>query len=95
MRSRRACSTSDPRGAAQRAANPADRLRVSAEVAEPGARDHEVMLSTGTPLLTTGVLLFVSFLLVLSGHAKKRLVFKSAICPICHHERKRCTCRCL
>ncbi len=42
--------------------------------------------------MTTGVVLFVSFLLIMSGHAKKRLELRSAICPICRRERKRCIC---
>ena len=56
------------------------------------AGDHMVMLATTTPLMTTGVVLFVSFLLIVSGHAKKRLELKSPICPICHRERKYCIC---
>ena len=42
--------------------------------------------------MTTGVVLFVSFLIVMSGHAKKRLELRSPICPICHRERKHCIC---
>ena len=43
--------------------------------------------------MTTGVILFVSFLMILSGHTKKRLELRSPICPICHCEKKRCICR--
>ncbi|MGN6796682.1 MAG: hypothetical protein ACTHKS_00880 [Gaiellaceae bacterium] len=51
------------------------------------------MLSAGTSLLTTGLMLFVSFLMILSGYTKKRLELRSPVCPVCRRERKRCVCR--
>jgi len=51
------------------------------------------VISTGTPLLTSGIVLFVSFLLVLSGQTKKRLVLKTSTCPVCRRAKKHGTCR--
>jgi hypothetical protein len=38
-------------------------------------------------------ILVVGALMVLCGLAKRRLVFRSATCPVCHHPRPACTCR--
>lgn len=51
-----------------------------------------VMLAGGTPLLMTGLMLFVSFLMILSGYTKKRLELRAPICPVCHRPRKQCVC---
>jgi hypothetical protein len=50
------------------------------------------MLFAATPPLTTGILLFVSFLLVMSGRTKKKLEPRSPTCRVCHRDRKHCTC---
>lgn len=37
--------------------------------------------------------LLASYLMVVAGAAKKRLVWKTEICPVCRCERRSCTCR--
>jgi hypothetical protein len=37
--------------------------------------------------------LLVSYLLAATGSAKKRLTWKVEICPVCHRDRRNCTCR--
>ena len=34
-----------------------------------------------------------SYLMVATGTARKRLRWKSELCPVCHRERRSCTCR--
>jgi hypothetical protein len=50
-------------------------------------------MTTASPLMTTAALILASFLMILIGSAKKRVIMKTSICPVCHRERKRCTCR--
>jgi hypothetical protein len=38
-------------------------------------------------------LLLVAFLMVTAGVGKRRLFWRTAKCPTCHHPRGSCTCR--
>ena len=51
------------------------------------------MFTSASLRLTLPVLLLASLLMILSARATKRLVMKTSICPVCHRERKQCTCR--
>jgi hypothetical protein len=42
--------------------------------------------------MTMALLFFASLLMILSGRMTKRLVKREPVCPVCHRERKRCTC---
>jgi len=48
---------------------------------------------TSSPVTQLAALALASLLMVLAGNARKRLVVKWSRCPVCHHERRRCTCR--
>jgi len=50
------------------------------------------MFATAIPPMTTVALLLASLLMVLIGCAKKRLVLKTSICPVCRRDRRRCAC---
>ena len=45
------------------------------------------------PASVTIVTVIASALMVLSGMGKKRLRWRSAECPVCHHRQGSCTCR--
>jgi len=38
-------------------------------------------------------ILFASFLMIVAGCTKKRLIVKAPRCAVCRRERKSCTCR--
>lgn len=67
---------------------------MSSDALRPAADDDVAVLSTtSSPMTQLAALVFASLLMVLVGNAKKRLVVKSARCPVCHRDRRRCTCR--
>lgn len=37
--------------------------------------------------------LLASYLMAATGVAKKRLAWKTDVCPVCHCDRRSCTCR--
>jgi hypothetical protein len=71
---------------------PAGRLRGNADVVVPWSSDDRGMVPTASPLLPVALVLFASILMILGGRLTKRLVMRAPVCPVCRHERKRCTC---
>jgi hypothetical protein len=57
------------------------------------SRNDRCMLLNAHNTYAPFAMLLASFLMVVAGMAKKRLAQKVGICPVCHHERKACTCR--
>ena len=72
---------------------PATNLRVSPDARRAGERDDDSMLFTAssTPVAS----LIAGLLMVYAGLGKKRLGWRRAECPVCHHPLKSCTCRSL
>lgn len=50
------------------------------------------MNTTFAAALTPFAFMLASYLMTAAGTAKKHLVWKGQICPVCHRERRSCTC---
>jgi hypothetical protein len=68
------------------------RFQPEARRATAGQADAMILLPTDPASVTT-VTVIASALMVLSGMGKKRLRWRSAECPVCHHRQGSCTCR--
>jgi hypothetical protein len=55
--------------------------------------DDRCMLFIAHNTFAPFAMLLASSLMVVAGKAKKRLAQKGGVCPVCHLERKACTCR--
>ena len=59
----------------------------------PPLRDDGLMITSTSPYTVWFAMLLATFIMVATGMAKKRLVNRGEICPVCHRERRQCTCR--
>ena len=51
------------------------------------------MVTSTSPYVLSFGMSLAMFLMVAAGVTKKRLTSREEICRVCHHERRRCTCR--
>jgi hypothetical protein len=71
----------------------ATHIGAHADVAVLFRDDDDRMNASLTIALTPFAFLLVSYLMTATGAAKKRLTWKVEVCPVCHRERRNCTCR--